>query len=103
MIAERDAIRELLRQLSSVIATALLYTPEHAQVVERLPKILDPLRQLLRVQPELVLVLLKGEVLYQGKPLEKTPISNGCPRSVHSLKLVISVFCKESMLRSYGC
>lgn len=73
MTVERDAIRELLRQLSNVVATALLYTPEHAQVVERLPKILDPLRQLLRVRPELVLVLLKGEVLYQGKPLEKDP------------------------------
>ncbi len=70
---ERSGIKEILRQLSNAIATALLYTPEHAQVVKRLPSVLDPLRQLLRDRSELTLVLMKGEVLYQGKPLEKDP------------------------------
>lgn len=70
---ERFIVSEIVRQLSNAIATAYLYTPDHPQVLSSLALLLDPLRQLLQKNSDLTLIVLDEDVLYLGKPLDKSP------------------------------
>lgn len=63
---------EVIRNLASALATAALYSPQHPRVMEHLARLTDSCRSLLAEAPELLLALVEGELLYQGKPLEKT-------------------------------
>jgi len=64
---------DILRHLANAVATTMLYTPEHPQVAACIPRILDPLSQILAGREELTFIMSKGEILHQGRPLEKTP------------------------------
>ena len=70
---ERQEILEALRQLSAAMASATLYSPEHQQVQILLPQIRDSLDRMLNKQSELTFLIVKKDLLFDGKPLERTP------------------------------
>ena len=67
-----EMLQELIRNLTAALSTAALYSPDHPQVMEHFARLSDSCRGLLKQAPELLLALVDGELLYQGKPLEKT-------------------------------
>lgn len=69
----RLLLQEILRQLSQVLATAALYAPGHPRVVAGISPVLDPLQQFLKREPELTLVIINDDLLFQGKPLDRNP------------------------------
>ncbi len=68
-------IQELLRNLTGALSSAALYAPEHPKVTEHLAKLADCFRQYSRHEQELLIACVDDELLYQGKPLLKTPIT----------------------------
>ena len=72
-VLDRQALQEALRQISAALAAATLYSPEHQQVRTLIPQILESLERLLSMQQELTFLVVKKDLLYDGKPLERTP------------------------------
>lgn len=68
---EMQSVKAAIHHLANAISTAYLYAPEHRQVVDRIPRIIDPLQQVLAANPELTLVIIKEDILYRGKPLAR--------------------------------
>ena len=66
-------IHEIIRSLAGALSSAALYAPEHPGVTEHLAKLADLFRQYCRHEQELLIACVDGELLYQGKPLLKTP------------------------------
>ncbi len=66
-------LHEILRKLSYTLSSAALYSPGHPRVEAGISEILDPLRQFLSKVPELTLIIVKDDLLFQGKPLERGP------------------------------
>ena len=65
-------LHELIRTLAGALSTAALYSPDHPRVMEYSARFNDDIRSLLHREPELLLARVDEELLYQGKPLEKT-------------------------------
>ncbi|MDT8444460.1 MAG: HD domain-containing protein [Desulfuromonadales bacterium] len=70
VIRQLELIHELIRALAGALSSAALYSPEHQRVVEQLSRFADLGRQYFSLERELMLVVVEGEVLYQGKPLQ---------------------------------
>ncbi|WP_020677127.1 HD-GYP domain-containing protein [Geopsychrobacter electrodiphilus] len=76
----RQAIQETLRLLSSALAASSLYSPEHKQVQSLVPQILESLHRLLDQQSELTFLFVKNDLLFDGKPLDRTPYTERISR-----------------------
>ncbi|PLX83785.1 MAG: HD family phosphohydrolase [Desulfuromonas sp.] len=70
---DRLSIQELLNLISSALSAATLYSTSHRQVREIVPRIAETFDRLLAQQPELTFMIVKNDLLYDGKPLERTP------------------------------
>ena len=70
---DRYSIENALQQMSSILATASLYSLEHNRVGLLLPRFQDTLYSLLNSQQELTFFSIKKDLLYDGKPLPGTP------------------------------
>ncbi|WP_029909928.1 HD-GYP domain-containing protein [Pelobacter seleniigenes] len=70
---DRYSIENALQQMSSILATASLYSIEHNRVGLLLPRFQDTLYSLLHSQQELTFFSIKKDLLYDGKPLPGTP------------------------------
>ncbi len=75
-------LQEILRHLAQILANASLYAPEHPRVLAGLAEVLAPLQQLLQKTPELTLVVVKDDLLYQGKPLVQSPHTQRVARTL---------------------
>lgn len=83
-VLERQTIQEALRQISAALAAATLYSPEHQQVQVLIPQILESLEQLLRNKSELTFLIVKKDLLFDGKPLERNPHTERIARLLYS-------------------
>ncbi|MCK4690523.1 MAG: hypothetical protein KAT20_01860, partial [Desulfuromonadales bacterium] len=83
-ILDRQAIQFALRQLSAALAAATLYSTEHQQVRALVPRILESLERLLSKQSELTFLIVKKDLLFDGKPLERTPHSERIARLLYA-------------------
>lgn len=72
-ITRLEVINEIIRALSRALSTAALYSPDHPRVMEHFTKLTDSFRLFQQEETELLLARVEDELLYQGKPLEKTP------------------------------
>lgn len=70
---ELKALYDFLRHLSNALAAAALYDPEHGQVVNHLPPMLDYIQRELRDKEELHLIFVREDILFDGKPLMRNP------------------------------
>lgn len=86
-VLDRLSIHESLRQISSALAAATLYNVEHQQVRVLIPQILESLEWLLSQQSELTFLVVKNDLLLDGKPLERTPHSERVARLLYSRKI----------------
>ncbi len=66
-------IQELVRNMASALSSASLYAPEHPQVLEYLTKLSDTCRSFFRYEPEILIAIVEDELLFQGKPLGRSP------------------------------
>lgn len=66
-------VQEILRDLTGALSSAALYTLEHPKVVEHLGKLVDDFRLYSSYEQELLIACVDDELLYQGKPLVKSP------------------------------
>jgi len=71
-VTKLETIHEIIRNLTSALSTAALYSPDHPRVMEYFARLTDSFRSLLQIAPELLLARVDNELLYQGKPLTKT-------------------------------
>jgi HD-GYP domain-containing protein (c-di-GMP phosphodiesterase class II) len=71
-IAKLDIINEIIRNLTGALSTATLYSPDHQQVINHFARLTDAFRIVLLEENELLLARVDDELLYHGKPLEKT-------------------------------
>ncbi len=83
-ILDRQAIQDALRQLSAALAAATLYSTEHRQVRALVPHILESFARLLSKQNELTFLIVKKDLLFDGKPLERTPHSERIARLLYA-------------------
>ena len=70
---DRYSLENALQQMSSILATAALYSLEHNRVALLLQRFQDTLSSLLNSQQELTFFSIKKDLLYDGKPLPSTP------------------------------
>ncbi len=70
---DRYSLENALQQMSSILATAALYSIEHNRATLLLPRFQDTLSSLLNSQQELTFLSIKKDLLYDGKPLPSTP------------------------------
>ncbi len=71
-LSEREAIHDALRQISAALSASSLYSIEHQQVRSLIPKICESLERLLSISGELTFLVVKEDLLFDGKPLERT-------------------------------
>ena len=83
-ILERREIQEALRQTSAALAAATLYSTDHQQVTTLVPQIMESLRELLAKQSELTFLIVKKDLLFDGKPLERTPHTERIARLLYA-------------------
>ncbi|MBW6511284.1 MAG: HD domain-containing protein [Desulfuromonadaceae bacterium] len=69
---ERHQLSAVITSLSHALAAGALYAPEHPRVTAQIPRLADSLVTLLQQRDEVTLLIVKEELLYQGKPLEKS-------------------------------
>lgn len=70
--ASLEIVHAIIRTLVRAISTAALYSPEHPRVMEHFSILTDAFRAFCQKDRELLLAKVEDELLYQGKPLEKT-------------------------------
>ncbi len=63
---------EAVRQLTTAMASATLYSPEHPQVQHLCRTVQSLLAEAIGVQPELSLLILEEELVVQGRPLAES-------------------------------
>ncbi|MDT8420088.1 MAG: HD domain-containing protein [Desulfuromonadales bacterium] len=80
----RQSIQEALRQISAALAAATLYSLEHQQVQSLVPRILESLSRLLSGQNDITFMVVKKDLLFDGKPLERTPHTERIARLLYS-------------------
>ena len=80
---DRSKIDELLRLLSTAIATTKLYSLEHDQVQKQIYRIQQCLNNLFKQQGELTFMIVKKELLFDGTPLEQTLHCERIARSLY--------------------
>lgn len=68
-----ELVQELIRALTGALSSASLYSLEHQRVIEHLSRLTDLFRHYFSQDQELTLVVAEGEVLYKGKPLQRSP------------------------------
>jgi len=83
-ILERKQLQEALRQISAALAAATLYSTDHQQVSTLLPQIMESLERLLNKQNELTFLIVKKDLLFDGKPLERTPHTERIARLLYA-------------------
>lgn len=71
----RKAIEDVLQQISAILSTSSLYSLDHPRAAALLPALQNSLKALLKHQKELTFFILKKELLFDGKPLQRTPHS----------------------------
>ncbi len=71
--SHRQAIHDSLRLISAALSASSLYSIEHQQVRSLVPKIRENLANLLSRQAEFTFLIIKEDLLFDGKPLERTP------------------------------
>lgn len=76
-------LQDFLRHFANMISTAALYDPEHPRVKELLPQAGDALSSLMRGLNELNLVMVKDDLLIDGKPLERSPTTMKVARELY--------------------
>ncbi|PLX95739.1 MAG: HD family phosphohydrolase [Desulfuromonas sp.] len=84
---DRQSIQEALRQISAALAAATLYSLEHKQVQVLVPQILESLSRMLGVQNEITFLVVKKDLLFDGKPLERTPHTERIARMLYSRRV----------------
>jgi len=82
-VVDRSRIDELLRFFSTAIATARLYSRDHEQVQQQIPRIQECLNNLFSQQGELTFMIVKQELLFDGTPLEQTLHCERIARAFH--------------------
>ena len=70
---DRYSLETALQQVSAILATASLYSLEHDQVSLLLLRFQDTIASLLNREQELTFFIIKKDLLYDGKPLPRTP------------------------------
>ena len=83
-VVGRHEIEDALRQISAMLATAALYAPEHPQVLLLVPRVLETLERLLAKRSELTFIIIKNDLLFEGKPLERTPHAERIARQLQA-------------------
>lgn len=83
-VLDRQSIQEVLRKISAALAAATLYSHDHQQVRSLVPQILDSLGWLLSEQKELTFLIVKKDLLFDGKPLERSPHTKRIARLLYS-------------------
>jgi len=81
---DQQAIHDSLRLISAALSATSLYSIEHQQVRLLIPKIRENLAALLAQQPELTFLIVKDDLLFDGKPLERTPHTERIARLLYS-------------------
>lgn len=84
---DRQSIQEALRLLSAALSSATLYSLEHRQVKILIPQIIESLTRLLKEQSELTFLIVRKDLLFDGKPLERTPHTERIARLLYSRKI----------------
>ena len=72
-LSDRQSIHNSLRLISAALSASSLYSAEHQQVRALIPQIRESLERLLSQEGELTFLVVKGDLLFDGKPLERTP------------------------------
>ncbi|MFO7813975.1 MAG: HD domain-containing protein [Pelovirga sp.] len=114
---DRSKIDELLRLLSTAIATTNLYSLNHEQVQTQILRILESLKALFNQQRELTFMVIKKELLCDGTPLEQTLHCERIARSlygrnigyftlkngigINEIELFIDVVCGNQSLQQF--
>ena len=91
---DRDRIDDLLRMLSTALATVRLYSIDHEQVKAQLPRIHDCLNALFCRQQELTFMVIKNDLLFDGTPLEQSLHSERLARSLYPRNISFFSFCQ---------
>lgn len=91
---DRSSIEDALHQISAIMATSSLYSLEHPRVQILFPRILDTLTNLLNRQHELTFFIIKNDLLFDGKPLERTPHTERIATKLHDRSIEFISFKK---------
>lgn len=70
---KRDVV-EILRKFSQALSMAALYALDHPRVASMLPDIVNPVQRLLATVPEITVIVLNDDLLFEGKPLVREAI-----------------------------
>jgi HD-GYP domain-containing protein (c-di-GMP phosphodiesterase class II) len=81
---DRASIEDALHQISAILATSSLYSLEHPRVQILFPRIVDTLTNLLRQQQDLTFFIIKNDLLFDGKPLARTPHTERIAHKLHA-------------------
>lgn len=87
LFTHRQEINDCLRLISSALSASSLYSIEHQQVRSLVPKICESLASLLSQQAELTFLIVKKDLLFDGKPLERTPHTERIARLLYARKI----------------
>ncbi len=93
-LSERRSIENVLNQISAILATASLYSLDHPQVDKLIPKIQDTLTSILNRQDDLTFFIIKNDILFDGKPLNKTPHTERVADKLHARSIEFISFRK---------
>lgn len=91
---ERNQIDEVLRLLSTALATVKLYSIDHEQVQLQIPRIHKCLNVLFKQQQELTFMVVKKELLFDGTPIEQSLHSERIARSLYPRNISFFGFCQ---------
>ncbi len=80
----RQAIHDSLRLISAALSASSLYSIEHQQVRFLIPQIRESLANLLSQQGELTFLIVKEDLLFDGKPLDRTPHTERIARLLYA-------------------
>jgi hypothetical protein len=72
-LASRQEIQDSLRLISTALSAASLYAIDHQQVRVLVPQIRESLNALTSQQGDLTFLVVKKDLLFDGKPLERSP------------------------------
>ena len=91
---DRASIEDALHQISAILATSSLYSLEHPRVQILFPRIVETLTNLLKQQQDLTFFIIKNDLLFDGKPLARTPHTERIAHKLHAQSIEFISFKK---------
>lgn len=83
-LSDRQAIHESLHLISAALSTLSLYSSEHRQLQALIPAIRESLEALLARRGDLTFLVVKEDLLFDGKPLTRTPHTERIARLLYA-------------------